>query len=187
MDDSVFEYLICSSPLIVGQLLIPPLSYFGRKEILPPALEEFLDLLYNFLPDEFRNQSFIQSLGLHVNTTFDKQQYRWISHMFVHGTYSHLFNNLLALIQLGYPIYLEYGVVGLYGIFFFGGISAALPSKLYTKQRDVISQDFHKLTSTTNQFLPKILIDNWNDSMKRLGIFIVNNVNPIYIGSSGSV
>jgi membrane associated rhomboid family serine protease len=58
----------------------------------------------------------------------------WVTHMFIHGNYNHLFTNLVGMWTSAVPIYTQLGGWALYFAFFGGGIFAALPSGLQSAQ-----------------------------------------------------
>jgi membrane associated rhomboid family serine protease len=124
-----YGFLAAASPLVLAQLMIPPLSYFiGERSDLP-----FLDLIYRLLtPPEFFNLKYLHSLMFNPQDLEGDRIYTILSYMFVHGDYSHLFNNLQSFVINGYPVYREFGMIGMYAIFFGSGIVGVLPSSFRT-------------------------------------------------------
>jgi len=63
--------------------------------------------------------------------------------------------NLITAIQLGYPVYCEFGCIGLYTVFLCGGVCAALPSSLYQGQQKQITKGYENIYSSLGKrYLP---------------------------------
>lgn len=156
IESSFIEYLMYFSPVIFGHVIFPPLSYFvGDKN-------EFLQsVVYPNLPPEFFERRLIQSMLLDQNQKDVVETY--VTHMFVHVTYQHLFSNLFSAIQLGYPVYCEFGVFGLYAVFFGGGVFASVPSPLHLGQKKQVKKDYENIFSSFGkQYLPPFLGGAWD-------------------------
>mmetsp|Transcript_5287 Transcript_5287/g.5430 ORF Transcript_5287/g.5430 Transcript_5287/m.5430 type:complete len:345 (+) Transcript_5287:134-1168(+) len=179
-----YDYFVSSIPLIIGHLIIPPLSYFEHGQTPHPLF----DMLYDSMPANFHDISFINSLILNIRSAkLHGPDLTIFTYMFVHADYNHLLNNLSACIQLGLPIYKELGADGLYSLFLFGGAFSVLPSILYSFQKDQLLKDIHKIASAENPYLPKVLTDTWSRSIHHMSKSIIQNVPLKYIGSSGGV
>jgi len=65
---------------------------------------------------------------------------RHFSHLFVHGSYAHLFNNLAACMQCAFAVYKDLGSLDMYLVFFGGGAAASLPSILRLEQNKRLAE-----------------------------------------------
>jgi membrane associated rhomboid family serine protease len=125
-----FEFLCSTSPLWIGQLLIPPLSYFSGLE-----RSELFNALYELTPSEYLSLWNVQALTFDPKeVTNPKKFYTWISYMFVHGDYSHLINNLQGFLLCGHSVHQDLGHVWFYSIFLGSGVAAMYPSPLRKMQ-----------------------------------------------------
>ena len=86
--------------------------------------------------------------------------------MFVHGTYMHMFGNVLGLFASGLPVYTEFRAKGLFFVFLVGGYIASLPSFL---RADHIKEVARSVTSATtvkvepgNSFFKRLVRNMWN-------------------------
>jgi membrane associated rhomboid family serine protease len=133
------EFLIQFLPLACAHLVIPPLSYFNGERLSNELLEEFLNLIYSAVPRTFLTEKFITSL---LNDASNTNEIRgtMVTHIFVHTSYSHLFGNLSAALQFAYPVYEEFGTVGLYFLFISGGVASSIPTFLRTDQKRAFSE-----------------------------------------------
>lgn len=117
-------------PLVAAHLLYPPLSTLQGYERVPSVLAG----LYSLLPREILRSSFISQYMLLENTWHQEKFVAWISHLFIHGSYSHLINNICGIIAAATPIRQRLGTTAIYVAFFGGGICAALPSPIHSAQ-----------------------------------------------------
>lgn len=131
--DSYLDYFIAVTPIIISHIAVPPLSYFDGERAVHEWLDTLLESIYSRFP-QFHKE-FVSSMIRDAHAGLDSTV---ISHLFVHGSFSHLFGNLFAAVQFGYTTYLEFGAVGLYTVFIFGGATASLPTFLYNDQRRAI-------------------------------------------------
>ena len=141
MERSLLEYVITLSPIIIAHVAVPPMSYFRGERVTNVGLNGFLHFLYSLLPENCFHQELISSLIRDTNAGLDSTV---ISHLFVHGDYSHLFGNLMGVIQVGHPIYREFGTAGLYALFLSGGAIASLPTFLHEGQRNAMRKLVYK-------------------------------------------
>ena len=86
-------------PITAGHVMIPPLSYFiaGTSELEGSAAKLF-ELIYALGPRELLSPKFVTSLALDYDPTDRDQKIttQHFTHMFVHGTYGHMMNNLVS-------------------------------------------------------------------------------------------
>lgn len=119
-------------PISFLHLILPPLSPMDYGA-LSPLCKDLLEQLYRLLPSEFLRPGFIMSL------MFDPDQHafhslQWLSAMFVHSNYNHLFSNLSSALSMGYPVYHELGGEIMYLLYFLGGYASFLPIHEFTKR-----------------------------------------------------
>lgn len=109
--------------------------------------------------------------------------------MFVHGSYNHLFMNLVAAVQFGYPVYMEYGPIGLYTVFLCGGVFAALPSVLYLGQQKQVTKGYENVySSICKRYLPSFFDSTVDGLSGWLGKTTNWLLTPsVSCGSSGAV
>ena len=185
------DYIVAIAPLVIAHIILPPLSYY---EIIPekmsPEIQQLFDMMYSFLPERFLSERFVESL------LFDDEQKHmvtYLTHIFIHGSYSHMFNNLVGTILFGLPVYNEYSTFGLYFVFLSGGIFAAMPSFLKIDQqkevsRLIASQVTISNDSTGSSYLPKKFKYYWNKIANDSATTLVALYHPKKsCGSSGAV
>eukprot|EP00981_Chlorochromonas_danica_P006598 scaffold1438_cov173-Ochromonas_danica.AAC.3 len=142
MSDLV-DYAFSILPLVAGHLCVPPLSCFQFVAEAPPVdLMEFFHFLYRQLPPQLLDGRFVQSLMLDkddksINITL-------LTHLFVHSSYSHLLGNLSQLVLLGWPVFKQFGGVGVYFMVLVGGICGS--ANVY--------EQYFKSVATTSRALP---------------------------------
>ena len=182
------EYLFASLPLIISHIALPPISLFSGNESLV-GIYSILEPIYSLIPTKFLNPEYIFSLAFDVRSfSISNPPWTLLSHIFVHGSYDHMLNNLTAAIQFGLVIYREYGAYGMYILFISGGVFSAIPSALYNFQQQRLTKDIHSVFSTDLKFIPKFISKPWNSSMFYLAKHLTKNLSPKkYIGSSGAV
>jgi membrane associated rhomboid family serine protease len=129
----ILNYSIAVAPLVISQLIIPPLSYFlGERADIP-----FIDEIYRHLtPPNLLNFKYLHSLMFDPQDLKGNKIYTLLSYMFIHADYNHLLCNLQTLVTVSYPVYQEFGPLGLYSIFLGSGIVAVSPSFLREKQQN---------------------------------------------------
>lgn len=159
--------------------------------------------LYDYLPIEIQPGTYendpiermkmikkIEVLMYSQSLSLDSPQV--ISHMFIHADTNHLTNNVINLIVAGYPVYKEFGIVGLTTIFFLGGVLSIVPiskserdtavenrvTLRHTRIADIVPKSIISWIDKPLQFVSKIVVD----------VAIEMYVNPIKMcGSSGGV
>ena len=135
---STIDYVFAVVPLVMGHVMIPPLSWFsGERVYFDGNMDVFSELFYTVVPPILLNGKYIHSLVADAKEPFN---YRNITSIFVHSTYSHMFNNVSACIQFGLPVYLEFGSYGLYFVFLAGGAFASFPSFLHDDQKKELAR-----------------------------------------------
>lgn len=113
-----------------------------------------------------------------------RKPYQYITSLFLHTTTPHLLNNVNALINLAYPAYHEYGTIGVYCLFFGGGIVSAIPSFIHDWHRYRSLKDLERLiTSKDLDRLPAYL----KESVKTLWQSVQAGIPLSSCGSSGAV
>lgn len=140
-----FEYAVSILPIAFGHLIIPPLSFFDFGSDfaqLGPLLQDALLGLYSQIPPEYRSKSFFRSL------MYDPEKHRsdilnWLTAMFIHVNYEHLFNNLSSTVSLGYQVHRELGPFLMNSIYIIGGFASFYPiEELYRADMTVKSAGF---------------------------------------------
>ena len=137
--DQRTDFLIHFLPIALAHIALPPLSYFSGETFDNEILDEFFRFIYSVTPQSFLSRKFIYSL---VNDSSNGVDFEWtmLTHIFVHTSYEHMFGNLSAALQFAYPVYNEFGAVGLYFLFLSGGAFASLPTFLRQNQKSAFSQ-----------------------------------------------
>jgi membrane associated rhomboid family serine protease len=128
------DFFLAILPIVGLHLVLPPIAYFRGERLTNAEIQELLELVfYSSIPKEFFNEKFISHLTYDsAGKTFTLNLLR---HIFVHANYDHLFSNLSAASQLSFPVYREFGGVGLYILFFSGGVLASIPTFLHKDQK----------------------------------------------------
>ena len=135
---SAIDYAFAAVPLVIGHIIIPPLSWFGGERVyLDGHTDIFTEFYDKAVPPILLSAKYVHSLVADSKEPFN---YRNITSIFVHSTYSHMFNNLSACIQFGLPVYLEFGSNGLYFVFLVGGAVASFPSFLHDDQKKELAR-----------------------------------------------
>jgi len=178
------DYIAAICPIVLTHIFIPPLSYFYKKECI-----DVFDALYQLLPREFTKRSFVEDLILD-HSEKKKLQVTWVTHIFVHGDYHHLFSNLEGAIVYGYPVYKEFGAQGLWILFLSGGIIASIPSPLHEGKPAELSRWLDNVIPTAEEknkgIIPNFAKRIYNDSREGFKTTISKLVIPTkLIGSSG--
>ena len=135
---AIGEYVWAVLPLAALHLAVPPLGYFwGERFYVDGNKDLFTDVIYRLVPEKLLSESYVRSL-----LADDKEPFsiRNITSLFVHGSYSHLFNNLTACLQFGMPVYGEFGSNGLYFVFLAGGAFSSIPTFLHADQKKELAR-----------------------------------------------
>ena len=107
-------------------------------------MQDFRPRSFNFLPDVIKNLLIIngllflatltaesfgvrlsQVLGLHYVNSQYFQPYQFVSHLFMHGSFMHLFSNMFALWMFGSVLENAWGAKRFLFFYFFTGLGAA--------------------------------------------------------------
>jgi len=109
------EFIISTTPLIVSQLALPPISFLQGIERPPEIIERILFILYDItsqLNPGFMNINYVYSLLFDENLYGVKgHEYKNLSYMFIHSDYNHLFSNIIGILSVGYPLYNEVKII----------------------------------------------------------------------------
>ena len=138
---------------------------------------------YESILGSYFNKKAIESMLLENGN--ERTNIQYITHLFLHADYRHLYNNLSALINLAYPAYHEFGAIGVYCLFFGGGVAAALPSFIHDEQKKRSLKDIEGLVLTKDSenlpvFLKKII--------KSVSRTVHDTITPTCsCGSSGAI
>ena len=183
------DYLFSIAPIIYGHVAIPPLIAFGPSgQLMSPyfffqdGISEFFVFVYRHLSMErFLEYKYVKSLLLELDNN-NKMQSEWttlISHMFVHGDYKHLMNNLQGIITHAYPVYDHFGPVVTNLLFITGGIAASIPiTPAVERVMDAVKPVLVEKSIEKNIFwFSPDAVEMWLKSFQPV----------LYVGSSGGV
>ena len=140
---TLIDYLLAFIPIAAAHIAIPPMSYFNGERLSNAVLQNFLDYVYSLVPKELLTSDYVRSLTYN-SAHWPNIDSTIITHLFVHGNYEHLFGNLNAALHASFPIYQEFGALGLYFLFISGGAIAAFPSFLHEDQKRAFSNLFYE-------------------------------------------
>jgi membrane associated rhomboid family serine protease len=134
---------------------------------MPQFMANLFHEIYKNIPRHMLTRNFVYSLALLMNeknpSIVDSEWYTFITHMFVHTNYQHMFSNLKGLVMCGTPTFTEFGPFGVYGIFLCGGVFSSMPSIDVLYQRIVLTDGNRDANWTLYLTRP------W-ESLKRLGL-----------------
>ena len=122
-------------------------SYSPRGfSVLPPVVQNLLiiNVLF-YLADltlSWRGIDLTRWLGLHYVTASDFHFWQFITYMFMHGNFSHLFFNMFALWMFGYALENYWGGKRFLAYYLITGIGAALC------QTGVLAWEIHSMSTT---------------------------------------
>ena len=182
------------SPLIILNVVVPPYQYLqGASDTCRVASQTGLEYLYIVWEDLWGSFGFefLKKGAYYIGCPPEN----YISYIFLHNNYDHLFNNMLGLCEYGFLIYthinishlytLPSTVTYLYLLFFGGGIVAALPSKLHDDDgkynlipylQPLLKQSDLPYADTLHKVVQKVTT--------KIGSL---NVYPIVLGSTGAL
>ena len=141
MQEGVPDFLFAVMPLVVGHLIVPPLSYFelfGPEGGAPRELVRFHDSLHYEKQDV---------LNLLLRLPNYKHPWNFVTYNFVHANYSHLLRNLASLLVTGYDAWSVLGTEGYYLLFFAGSVISVIPSPLRDRQQQTLDRNVGKAVS----------------------------------------
>lgn len=176
------SHVLQISPLIIGHLIIPPLSYLSY-EIPPAEVAGIFEFIYSYVtPTEVKSWSWMKS-HLLISNDSDQDFKRYFWHLFIHGDYDHLMGNMLSMIFSSDKCLRYTNIAWVYAIFIGGGVVSAIPSPFWSKQTNLLFNELFKVA--------KDFTENWYFSSSISGIFsrgLVMIVQPRYLcGSSGAI
>ena len=176
------NYLLTFAPILLSHLVVPTLSYLAGTED-SPLFNELYDLFPGF------TRQYVESLLLDPTRHKLFKDPQWFTYLFVHGTYTHMLGNLYTAYVCGRPVYFEFGPMGLFFLFFSGGVVSCLPSRFSNDHQRNIRKAIKESFVIRNQpFMPGFLKDVWNSFVPTVGERIVGIQLPTRVcGSSGAV
>ena len=132
----------------------------GGFNILPPAVKNLLiiNILVFFATIVFQKTGLCDLdkwLGLHYMAASDFKPWQFITYMFMHANFSHLFFNMFALWMFGAAVENYWGTKRFLIYFFITGIGAALVHYIVTYFQ------IHPMLALLNQFLDSPSIDTY--------------------------
>ena len=200
MDSS---YIISLIPLLLGHLVIPPLSLLDGSDRLSNydvVFANFVAEIYRLVPNKFLSYKYVNSLCCDMKeiakyNVLDISRI-WnstlVTYMFVHADFNHVFGNMLGLIASSKPVYDELGQFGLYSLFLVGGIGAILPSPIHNKQtlmNMLLIDDYiaDSIPSFITDMLPTSISKYVHNATARISNAIIDYLPRKACGSSGAV
>ena len=181
------------SPLVVLNLIVPPYQYLqGVSDASKIATRTGLEYVYIIWEDLWGSLGFevLKKGAYYIGCPAEN----YISYMFMHNTYDHLFSSMLKLCQYSFMIYshinptpytLPSTITYFYLLYIGGGIVAALPSKLHDDDGKYNLIPYLKpLLNQTD--LP------YSDTLHKVVQIVTSklgslNVYPIVLGSTGAL
>ncbi len=132
----------------------------GGFNILPPAVKNLLiiNILVFFATIVFQKTGLCDLdkwLGLHYMAASDFKPWQFITYMFMHANFSHLFFNMFALWMFGAAVENYWGTKRFLIYYFITGIGAALVHYIVTYFQ------IHPMLALLNQFLDSPSIDTY--------------------------
>lgn len=105
---------------------------FSGAGLIPPVVKGLLiaNVIMFFLQEVLGSQALIQLLGLTPSAFWRGALWQPISYLFLHGSLSHLFFNMLALWMFGGVLESVWGTRGFLKYYFLTGIGAGLSNCL---------------------------------------------------------
>lgn len=178
------SFLASFVPILFSHVVVPPISFLLGQEVEPHPLFEDLYAIFPFTRDFV-----LENLLLCPSRHKFPADYQYITHMFVHGSYAHMFGNLYTAFICGRSVHMELGAAGMYCLYLSGGIIASLPSLLSLSNQkfmDAAIKDTFTLREKAS-YLPGFLKTAWNTVVPPIGQAIVKSTLPMYVcGSSGA-
>ena len=136
------DYILAFLPIVAAHVAIPPMSFFRGERLSNALLQDIFSYIYSLTPQQLLSADYVRSL-LYNSADWPNIKSTIVTHMFVHNDYQHLLGNLNAAFQASFPIYAEFGAVGLYFLFISGGAIASFPSFLHEDQKRAFSNLFY--------------------------------------------
>ena len=185
-----YDFVISMLPITLLHLLVPPASYFmiGNSDFenLTPFFKDFLRMLYSNIPLELFNIKFLKSLMFDPEKHSRVITHQWVTSMFVHADYGHLFSNLSQTIVAGYGVHCNVGSNFIPLIYLLGGIGGNTPISIVSDLSLSVTQTD---TSESDNFLQKLMKgENPLAEIERnVGKFLPRWSRTLSCGSSGAV
>ena len=161
-------------PLFLGHIVVPPLNgglvetdvFRGNK-----FLENIVILVQElFTPSELRSSSYVRE-KMSLSSLRGGISYKNFTHIFVHVSYDHMFNNLWGIFSTGYYLFEQTDASTVFIVFFASGFLASIPFK----------SDLRNSTTTINSTILRKLLTE----MKK--ITNIDVFKEYSCGSSGAV
>lgn len=157
-----FDLLLKAAP-VIALFIVPPLDrspYISLYCNHPLVIE--LEILFNEyynIASKFITKRFIKENLVFSEINFYTKEKWWcaLSYMGVHGSYEHLFNNVLGMLMTSSRLYSDVGIYAVYQALITGGILSALNTNVRTFQ---MRKSFDKLV-TYIPFNLKSIIPDW--------------------------
>ena len=188
---SSVDYVFAALPLVLAHVVVPPLSYFqGERVYVDDHMTDvFTELIYPMVPAQLLRASYVVSLTRDAGDPVISV--KSLTALFVHGSYSHMFSNVTAMLTFGLPVYTEFGSNGLFFVFLAGGVFASLPSFLREDQKKevarLVASKFTVDPGTGNSLYNR-LVGVWNRrGAAHLGTLAKGLFPTKECGSSGGV
>jgi membrane associated rhomboid family serine protease len=176
--------------ITAAHLSIPPLSCFSGSENAPEEVRQFFNALYQYLPSDVLNPKFVFSLLL-TKDKLDKLKLldsTYVTHIFVHGDYQHMFSNLLGTWLYSTMVFRDIGGVYTQLLYLSGGVVSSIPLEkcyqaLKLEYTKFINQYLSRPTSTKT---PSSWFGNtWSYLTAKFPKILL--IDEVYCGSSGAV
>lgn len=189
MDFDIVRYARSLFLITAAHLSIPPLSCFYGGENPSIEVREFFNALYSFLPSSFLDRKFVFSLLL-TKEKMDKLDSTYLLHIFVHGSYQHLFSNLLATWLYSSMVFRDIGGVYTQLLYLSGGVVSSIPLErcyqtIKSEATKFLDQYFSKNQPSLSNSPASWLGNTWNFVASKLPKITL--IQEVYCGSSGAV
>lgn len=178
--------------LCLLQLAVPPLSLWDKREVLDDTPEAFfLRLLYTHVwPPGWLTQENVKGMALRRLITVDGGQasWSWLTHLFVHDSYSHLLGNVSAFLQQGSQLYCRIGD-HTYFVYIAGGLAAVCDSPLHLQHlKQTSGSQIGKLLPKASTWLPFLNapLKHFNEALTSV-VMDLSQERSFMLGSSGAV
>ncbi len=130
---------------------------------------------------EKQNISLINLLGLHYPANPGFNPYQLVTHMFMHGGFTHILFNMFALITFGVVLERVLGIKKFVSLYFFSGLGALFVH--FLAQAIIVNN------ITGSWFLSDQVIDTFFKSNPSVAdkTRIIENYNSLMVGASGCI
>lgn len=176
-----FEYILTFAPICFCHVIVPTLSYFAGTE-----RSDLMNDIYEHFP-YFNKNDVINMMLCPAKHVFPRN-YQFVTYLFVHATYSHMFGNLYTAFVCGRPVWQAYGSFKFLILYLSGGIISSLPSRVSIKHKEhldnMIADTFEMKDKTP---VPDLFKAVWNTWAPSIGKSIISLQLPTHLcGSSGA-